>query len=146
MQGADLGGAQMQGASLARAQMQGASLGEAKMQGADLEEAQMQGAYLARAEMQGADLRAARMSDDTNLTAANLRGAAVKAVNETTTARLQPHWDGIIASLETLPEGAPDHWVQSTRKDFDDTAFIDTWRAWAATLDPPVTIAPDWQP
>jgi uncharacterized protein YjbI with pentapeptide repeats len=165
MQGADLGGAQMQGADIRGAHMQGARLSEAQMQGAVLFGAQMQGANLRgaqlqeadiggaqmqaadlfEAQMQGVDLGRANMSEDTNTTGAILRGASVLFVDEEIIALLRPHWDDIIGFLETLPEGAPDHWVQIPRGGLDLAAMHTAWRAWAAALDPPVTIAPDYR-
>ncbi|MFW5642059.1 MAG: pentapeptide repeat-containing protein [Roseicyclus sp.] len=144
LRGALFAGAQMQGAVLFGAQMQGADLGEAQMQGALLFRAQMQEASLFRAQMQGANLGEAQMSEDTDTTDATIRGASVVFVDEMTIAHLRPHWDDIIAVLETLPEGAPGHWAQMSRPDYDRKAFLETWRAWAASLDPPVAIAPDW--
>jgi hypothetical protein len=67
-------------------------------------------------------------------------------VDDTTIAQLRPHWDDLIAALETLPEGAPGHWVEASRSDFDYPTYVAQWRAWAASLDPPVTIAPDYRP
>jgi hypothetical protein len=146
MQGTDLSEAQMPGAVLWEAQMQGADLWKAQMQGAFLWEAQMQGADLSEAQMQGALLFGARMSEDTNTTDATLRGAALVFVDGTTIARLQPHWDDIIAALETLPEGAPRHWVQADPGGHNYGAFVARWRAFAAGFDPPVTIALDYHP
>ncbi len=175
MQGANLSEAQMQGADLSSAQLQRAELWEAQLQEADLRRAQMQGAdlrgawmegaslfeadlqcvYLSNAQMQEADLRGARMeganlfeiemSEDTRTTGATLRGATLVFTDDVTTGQLRPHWDDFIAFLETLPEGAPDHWVQVAPGDLDFRTFIAQWRAWAATLDPPVTIAPDYR-
>jgi uncharacterized protein YjbI with pentapeptide repeats len=144
MQEAKVFWAQMQGADLLGAQMQGAILFGAQMQGARLFTAQIQGAVLHGAQMQGADLREAQMSKDTNIWGAILRGASLVFVDETTIARVRPHWDDVIAFLETLPEGAPDHWVRVAREDFDFDAYLIQWRAFAATLDPPVTIQPEY--
>jgi hypothetical protein len=75
-----------------------------------------------------------------------MRGAALRNVDETTLARLQPHWDEIIYFAETLPDGAPAHWVQIAPTEFEIDIFRTQWRAWASTLDPPVTIAYDYRP
>ncbi|WP_341862464.1 pentapeptide repeat-containing protein [Gymnodinialimonas sp. 57CJ19] len=144
MQGANLFGAEMQGADLREAKMQGADLREAKMQEAYLFGAEMQGANLFGAEMQGANLFGAEMDSSTDLTGASLWGVAVRSVDDTTLAQLRPHWDAIINFAETLPEDAPAHWVQTD--DFDYNTFLTQWRAFAASLDPPVTIAHDYTP
>ncbi|OAN69467.1 hypothetical protein A8B78_21585 [Jannaschia sp. EhC01] len=127
MRGATLRDAQMQGANLLGAQMQGANLREAQMQGVDLYWAQLQGADLREAQMQGADLYGVQMTEDTALTGAVLRGAAVRAVDPATLAHLQAHGD----------------WDQMFYSD-DFSNFLTQWRAFAAALDPPVTIAPDY--
>ncbi|MFW5678276.1 MAG: pentapeptide repeat-containing protein, partial [Rhodosalinus sp.] len=99
LQRAVLGGAQLQGANFRMVQMQGANLNVAMLQGTNLAGAQLQGAslYGARlqraklieAQLQGADLDRAEMDESTDLTGAILRGASIRAVNETTLARLQ---------------------------------------------------------
>jgi uncharacterized protein YjbI with pentapeptide repeats len=149
MQGADLSEAQMQGADLIGVEMQGAILDDAQMQGADLSYAQMQGADLNYAQMQGADLSEAQMSDGTNLKAASLRGAALRSVDDTTLTKLRPFWGDIFAdgTAQTETADRPDHWDDAELADylFDpaNSPFRQAWRAWAATLDPPVTIAGD---
>jgi uncharacterized protein YjbI with pentapeptide repeats len=144
MQGADLAGAQMQGADLRWAQMQGANLGGAQMQGANLFGAQMQGADLFGAQMQGAVLVGAQLSEDTNLTAATLRGAAVRLVDDTTIAQLRPFWtvvfaDGTLRDHVTEADW-PAHWPRE-ELDYEpwneeNSPFHIAWRAWQATLPP----------
>ncbi|MEL6450851.1 MAG: pentapeptide repeat-containing protein [Pseudomonadota bacterium] len=127
---------QMQGADLSGAQMQGANIFEAGMQGADLSGAQMQGADLSGAQMQGADLRGAQFDNATDLTAATLRGAAVKNVDFTDVPQIIPFLDDIFGDATTsLPEGEyrEPYW---TGKELDLDEFDDAWRAWQKTLPP----------
>ena len=139
MQGADLWGAKMQGANLWGAKMQGADLRGAEMQGADLRGAKMQRADLTRAKMQGADLWGAKMDENTDLTAATLRGAAVRSMDGTTIAQLRPFWAAIFADGSVqLPEDEerPAQWEEQELGSGD---FRTRWRAWQDSL-------PDFDP
>jgi uncharacterized protein YjbI with pentapeptide repeats len=149
MQGADLRGALMQGAHLGFARMQGAHLGSAQMQGADLRGARMQGAILVGAQMQGAHLGSAQMSDDTELTVATLRGAAVRWVDDITIAHLAAFWDVIFADGSLRPDDPdrPSHWATEELDyepwDVENSPFHQAWRAWAAEHHPDVPLAID---
>ncbi|MDU9003595.1 pentapeptide repeat-containing protein [Sedimentitalea todarodis] len=134
MQGADLWRAQMQGADLREAQMQGADLREAQMQGADLREAQMQGADLREAQMQGANLWRAQMDGTTNLSAATLRGAALRLVDCSDIIITQDQIDSIFGDQTViLHKGLirPD-WPEID--EFDWAGFESQWRAWQAEI------------
>ena len=139
MQGAVLRWAEMQGAVLRWAEMQGADLSGAEMQGAVLSGAEMQGAVLRWAEMQGAVLRWAEFDSDTNLTAATLRGAAVRLVDFTDIAQINTYVPDIFGDATvTLPggfgpkdKGWPDHW---SRKELNVHEFDKQWRDWQAGL------------
>ncbi len=133
LQGAHLSWAQVQEANLSKAQMQGAQFREAQMQGADLTDAKMQGAKFSRAQMQGADLREAQMDDRTDLRGANLRGAALSYVNDTTIAKLQPFWQDIFADGTILPgdPNRPAHWV-ADELEWED--FEKAWREWQHSI------------
>jgi uncharacterized protein YjbI with pentapeptide repeats len=144
MQEADLSNTQMQGALLDGSNLKGAYLRAAQLQGGSLRGTEFQGANLFEAQFLGADLSYVKISHDTNLELASLRGAFAGFIDDGTLTRLRPHWDEMLVVLETLPEDAPVHWQEIARTDFDPDAFTENWRAWAATLDPPVTIAPDW--
>ena len=136
LQGAVLRGAQLQGADLGGAQLQGANLWHAQLQRANLGGAQLQGADLGDAQLQGADLWDARFDAETFLTAATLRGAAVRNVDFTTVPQIAQHLEDIFGDASvTLPEGveAPGHWPQS-QLGFPE--FDTQWRAWQATLPP----------
>jgi uncharacterized protein YjbI with pentapeptide repeats len=142
MQGAWLRNAQLQGARFARARMQEAWLGGAEMQEVRLGDARMQGAKCGGALMQGASLDGARMSEDTDLSAASLRGAAVRGVDARTTAQLQPFWSVIFADgtlREHLEdENWPGHWrpkkLSHWAWDPTSSPFHIAWREWLATL------------
>lgn len=129
LQGANFSHTQMQTANLFRAGMQGTILFRAEMQAANLSEALMQGTSLRFAQLQGANLVGAQMSEGT-LASANLRGAAIGRVDDTTLSSLQSHrnWTEVFHNDSSL----------------EYTDFITSWRAFAADLDPPVTIAPDY--
>ncbi|MEM1273459.1 MAG: pentapeptide repeat-containing protein [Pseudomonadota bacterium] len=131
MQGATLAGAEMQGATLVGAQMQGANLGNARMQGANLGHARMQGADLLGAEMQGADLAWARMSEDTDLSAATLRGAALRSVDDITLAQVQPYLQDMFTEGEGL---VGDDYLRAWRA-FQD-GLEDFPKEWKVQIDP----------
>ncbi|SFN34594.1 Pentapeptide repeat-containing protein [Roseovarius lutimaris] len=156
LQGADLWGAQLQGADLWDAQLQGATLGGAELQGADLWDAQLQGAVLRAAtlqgatlggaELQGADLGFATFDGDTNLTAATLRGAAVRFVDFTEIAKIEPHLEGMFGDGTVILPGGhgpkheswPKHWpkFELGYKQFDKE-----WKKWLA--DPEGYVPPE---
>ncbi|APZ54231.1 pentapeptide repeat-containing protein [Salipiger abyssi] len=115
---------------LASRDLRNANLFDAQMQGADLSWAQMQGAYLGAAQMQGAILSEAKMDDRTNLSAATLRGAALRSVDDTTIAKLQPFWQEIFADgTVQLPEGErrPRHWKD---EELNWSDFETAWHKW----------------
>ncbi len=145
LQGIQLAHGQLQGAYLVRAQLQGATLIGAQLQGATFIGAQLQGADLYEAQLQGAELVGANLSEDTVLDAAILQGTAFRLLEAATLKQLRAFWDDIIMFADTVPDDSPDHWVHVADDDFDYDTFITQWRAWAATLDPPVTIAPDYR-
>ena len=138
-----LQGAKLQGAKLWRAQLQGAKLWRARLQEADLE----------NANLQGADLRGVKMSEGTILEGANLKGAAVRYVNDTTLKKLRPFWHDISANGSAIfADGSvreafdalgtkkdwPAHWPTGT---LDDEDFDNEWRKWRA--DPKNYIPPE---
>ncbi|MGI3184348.1 pentapeptide repeat-containing protein [Nioella aestuarii] len=99
------------------------------------------GADLTCAEMQGADFRGAKMSECTYLTAATLRGADVRYVNETTIAQLRDHWGDIFADGKVqVPERArPEHWADD---ELSWSYFRSRWHAWQETL---LDFDPSWR-
>ena len=143
LQQANLEGINARGANFHGAQLQGSFLEAAQLQGASFIAADLQRAYLSFADLQGADFRVATLDGNTNLTEANLRGAAIAFVKSTTLEIFRPNWDDIIVFSSTLPDRVPMHWVRTNKFAEDDV--ISQWRAWAASLDPPVTIAPDYR-
>ncbi|MCU0912132.1 MAG: pentapeptide repeat-containing protein [Rhodobacteraceae bacterium] len=135
MEGADLWEARMEGADLWEARMEGADLREARMDGVNLWEARMEGADLWKARMEGADLWGARMEGAKSLTAAVLRGAAVRDVSLLDV----PIGKEQIAEMfgdasVTLPERLtkPDHWPDwKLPTDLEDpNNFHTQWRLW----------------
>jgi uncharacterized protein YjbI with pentapeptide repeats len=141
MQGADLTVAQMQGANLWATQMQGVNLTVAQMQGAVLWGAQMQGAVLWGAQMQGSILRDAQFDAATDMMAADLTKAAVKAVDFKKIPQTAEHLAGLFGDATTqLPDGidAPDHWPKFNLN-WDE--FETEWKKWKA--DPDTYVPPD---
>lgn len=135
----DLRQANLQGFDLATLNFANARFDGAEMQGANLEGAEMQGAYLRGAKMQGADLWGAKMDENTDLTAATLRGAAVRSMDGTTIAQLRPFWAAIFADGSVqLPEDEerPAQWEEQELGSGD---FRTRWRAWQDSL-------PDFDP
>ena len=153
LNGANLRDAQLQGADLRDAQLQGANLGFAQLQGTNLWDAQLQGANLGGAQLQGAKLggaklQGAKFDGDISLTAATLRGAAVRDVNFTEIAQIRPHLEGMFGDGSvTLPGGHgpeleswPKHWPRFA---LDDEQFDEEWRKW---LDDPEGYVPPEPP
>lgn len=145
MQGALLSEAEMQGANLFGAEFQGTELVGALLQGADLSCAELQGTNLLVAQLQGAKLNSITLSIETNLNGTSLHGAATMLVHGTTLEKLKPCWPDIIGIFSPLPEGAPDHWIEDAEIAPYSEKLDSIWRTWAATLTPPVTIAPDYR-
>ncbi len=139
LQGAHLSGAQLQGADLGFAELQGADLSRAQLQGAYLIEAQLQGAHLFRAQLQGAYLFRAEFDAATSLSAATLRGAALKDVDFSTVPHSKDQIRDMFGDASiTLPNGVtpehddwPPHWA---REEFDFEDFFTRWRAFQSTL------------
>ncbi|MEM7723897.1 MAG: pentapeptide repeat-containing protein [Pseudomonadota bacterium] len=174
LEGADLSFVQLQGTLLRETHLQGANLSRARLQGADLQETDMQGANLSAAQLQGALLDEVQFSDETILGGIELSGAAIRVVDDVTLSVLRPFWGQVFGdgSLQdafvTVTEGDasstnwPTHWSSHyldarTYEDEDcenrnwyrcnplSSPFENRWSTWAATLDPPVTIAPDYR-
>ncbi|MEI4231750.1 pentapeptide repeat-containing protein [Roseovarius sp. D22-M7] len=145
LQGANFAAARLQGVRLLEARLQGAKLWAARLQGANLRAARLQGAGLAEARLQGAFLGEARFDAHTSLTAAPLRGAAVRDVDFTTIPQIADHLQGIFGDASvTLPDGHgpgheswPAHWPSVKLNPRD---FVTQWQAWLKDLeteDPP---------
>jgi len=129
LQGADLFEAQLQGADLRRAQLQGANLFEAQLQGARLSAAQLQGADLIEAQLQGADLSGAQFDAGTDLSAATLRGAALRSVDFTDVPQIAAHLEWLFGdSTMILPEGV----ARPARFDVEYESWRDFTTAWRA--------------
>ncbi|WP_238364576.1 pentapeptide repeat-containing protein [Mesobacterium pallidum] len=152
----DLRRCNLQGYDLSKLNLQGAYLGGAEMQGADLGRAEMQGAVLRVAEMQGADLGRAEIDSATDLSAATLRGAALRSVDCTSVPQISAHVPDMFGDASvTLPDdGGPDstdwppHWPKI---DLDGWVEIDgervfrfthEWRKWQRSLETGKTYVP----
>ena len=131
LQGAVFGYAWLQGANLMSACLQGADLGKARLQGTNLRWARLQGADLIEAQLQGAFLAYARLDEDTDLRAATLTGAAVRALDFTDIPQIATHLEGMFGDASvTLPAGhdnRPDHWPRNVLEGKD---FNEQWRRW----------------
>lgn len=143
LEGADLGSTQLQGSDLWGAHLQAAVLGNAHLQGACLWEARLEGTILTNANLQGADLWEAVFDDETDLLGSDLSGASIRSARPRVMRLLRSRWSEIICSCGQLAGNAPPHWIR-TEEECSYGDFLQTWRAWAATLDPPVIIAPDY--
>ncbi|NYS23997.1 pentapeptide repeat-containing protein [Rhodobacteraceae bacterium 2376] len=133
MEGAGLEWARMEGAVLLLARMEGALLGMARMEGADLSGARMEGADLKRARMEGAVLWGARMDSSTSLSAATLRGAALRWVDYSSVPLSEEQVRSCFGDASVIrPEGIakPDHWPDWELPDFEDHDFDTEWRNW----------------
>jgi uncharacterized protein YjbI with pentapeptide repeats len=150
MQGARLYQINAQGAYLRHAQLQGARLHRAQMQCADLSLASLQAASLRSARFQGAQIDQIEISEDTQLFEVSLNGASFQRLDEATLLLLKDELPNLFTtgftagSHRKLPTGIerPAHWPS---KMLLLNEFRKEWRAWAATLTPPVTIAPDYR-
>ncbi|MEM8693671.1 MAG: pentapeptide repeat-containing protein, partial [Pseudomonadota bacterium] len=113
----------------------------AQLQGANLAGAQLQGANLAGAQLQGADLAGAQFDSATNLSAATLRGAALRLVDFRDVPQIEAHIEDVFGDASVkLPNGVqpsdpewPAHW---SKEELDWQQFDKAWRTWQATLPP----------
>ena len=86
--------------------MQEADLTGLQLEGADLSGAQLQGAKLFGAQLQGARLSGAQFDAGTDLSAATLRGAALRFVDFTDVPQIADHLEEVFGdSTVTLPDG-----------------------------------------
>ena len=101
----------------------------AHLEGAQLTEAKLEGAVFARAHLDGAWLLGAYFDQTTSLTAASLRGGAVKDVDLSTLDLTQDQINSLFGDDTTiLPSNVtPPAWHQDSYKDPND--FIKAWRA-----------------
>ena len=102
------------------------------MQGANLRGAQMQGAFLYGAQMQGTDLGEAQMDEETSLTAAPLRGAAVREVDFNTVPFSQEQVDAMFGddSVKLPPTLTRPDWPTERLED----DFESEWRVWQVKI------------
>ncbi len=155
LQGCNLKELNYSGATLSLANLHGANFTNSLFDGAGLDfshfwfsnllGASFLDADLGGAEFNGANLSFAKFSDETEIDETVFHWAAASYLGSVSLFILQEHWDVIFADgNSTCPKPLrPNHWV-TEELEFDD--FQAAWRAWAATLDPPVTIAPDYRP
>ncbi|MCW1932999.1 pentapeptide repeat-containing protein [Pararhodobacter zhoushanensis] len=149
MEGAVLSAARMEGADLSGARMEGADLSGARMEGADLIEARMEGADLSGARMEGAVLIEARMDSDTSLSAATLRGAALRDVDCSSVPISQEQVNASFGDESVLlPKGrqSPAHWLKWVPPylsfvppylsfDESEVSFLSEWKRWQENPD-----------
>ena len=130
LQRADLFSTQLQGANLSGAQLQGAELFRAQLQGAYLSGARLRGAYLSGAQLQGAYLGGTQLDPAKDLSAATLRGAALRSVVYSQFTLSQDQVNSLFGDTTvTLPPDIdPPEWFSQSYDDWD--AFKAAWRAW----------------
>ena len=133
LRGANIGGTDMRGATLFGAQMHDAILYGAQMQGADMRGAQLQGASLITAQLQGANLAEVQMDASTDLTSADFKGAALRAVDVGTAEKVAPLAYSFFAdaTVQIRDEAKPDHWSSEKLLPW---VFEDNWRAWQRSI------------
>ncbi|MEX3016372.1 pentapeptide repeat-containing protein [Gymnodinialimonas hymeniacidonis] len=144
-QGARMFGARFLGQDFIDAEFQGARLHESDLRYANLSNSQFQDTQLFGVRLHGAQLTRISLSQGTRIADAELQGAAISEISEAEIEWIDDHWNDVIVFNEVLAERAPDHWIVMEGR-FTNEDFITQWRDWAATLDPPVTIAPDYRP
>jgi len=162
---ANLSGAELQGAYFIQAQLQETNLSNAHLQGANLLLTQLQGANLWYAELQGTNLLGAhlqranlghiKLDQQTDLTAANLKEAAVSFVDFTSMPQFTWHLEAMFGDASvTLPGGHgpeheswPKHWPKfELGYEYDAVSgiinrFDEEWRKWQA--DPEGYVPPE---
>lgn len=149
MVGINLNGANFRGAVLTAASLKNARINDAIFESADLGNAtfrcaqlrnvRFQDAYLVGTSFEGAILERLTFCADTHLDGASFRGAAMRFENPPDA--IFEHWPTVFYSSSKIPDGAPLHWIE---QDLREDEFRTTWRAFAASLNPPVTIQPDY--
>jgi hypothetical protein len=130
LQMAQLADMDFKNALFGESRMQGAKLTEAQMQGANFFMAQMQGTNFGEAQIQGAELYGAQMNEETSVSAADLRGAALKEVDFRNVKLLQKQVDEMFGDNSVELRAAlnrPDHWP---KEDFDIGDFRTQLSAW----------------
>ncbi len=134
LQGFNLQALNFENANLSGARLQGAILVEARLQGAILFGARLQGAYLHEARLQGAILVEAQFDGETNLTAATLRGAAVRSVDFTKIPEIADHIDPLFGDATvTFPDGvSPPDRFNIEYETWDD--FETAWRGFQRSI------------
>ncbi len=145
LQGFDLEKQNLRGADFFNSTLHGANLIAAKLQAADLFSTDLRGADLEDAQIQGAAIIKTRLSEHTDLNGVDLRGAAVWAADHKSLSMLAAHSKGALLFKRKRPTDWLGDWVEIDAN-FSYNDLVTQWRAWAATLDPPVTIAPDYRP
>lgn len=133
---------QLEGAQLTGAILTTTHLWNTNFRGASLWKTRFNDTNLATSILDGTLLRNTAFSGECHLDGASLRGAGAYELTSKTLSGLKMHWSVIFYAEANLPAGHPPHWIA---EDLDYDTFTTQWRAWAATLDPPVTIAPDYR-
>ena len=153
MTGAVLIQAKLQSALLKDVDLKKASLKHADLRGTTLHEVQLQGTDLNKARLQGAFLSNTKFSSDTNTFQTVFSGSAMQHLDNPNVMPPMCFWDSIFADGTVLKgnENRSEHWhedyLEAGKSNYvvPSSEFADRWRAWAATLTPPVTIAPDYR-
>ncbi len=144
--GADVIGCDARGADFAQCDLSAASLYATDFSCARLIGANLALTKLAGADFTGADLRHIKTGPAAAPKNGNFTGAAIMGFEALQI--LRGRWNDVMAAGFSSQQAAfpgeefPKHWVLD---EFYTDDFHDQWRTWAATLDPPVTIAPDYR-
>jgi uncharacterized protein YjbI with pentapeptide repeats len=132
MQGANLFRARLAGAHLAGAHLNDALLSMSRLEGATLTGARLEGANLSGARMDRTNLTWARVNSATILTAAGLRGSAVKLVDFSETPISSDQLASLFGDGSTiLAQGMirPSNWPSARLRWVD---FIEEWGRWSS--------------
>ena len=149
LEGAELDEAHLDCAWLVQAHLEGAWLGKAHLEGAELDEAHLERAWLigahleeavlnaahlqraklARAHLEGAWLVDASFDSKWSLTAATLRGAAVKFVDLSVLSLTQDQVNSLFGDDTTIlpSDVTPPAWCRNSYADYED--FVEAWNA-----------------
>ncbi|MEJ6392351.1 pentapeptide repeat-containing protein [Gymnodinialimonas sp. 2305UL16-5] len=133
--------ADMRATVLRNTDLSQAQITKTDLSGAWLGHTNLQSTALRHAVLNGALCTKCQTNDSTDFSYASLRGAALYEVSDALLDLTRDQWDQFFYAAETLPEDAPDHWIEA-KLNYDD--FVAAWRAWAAEHHPDITIAPDY--
>jgi uncharacterized protein YjbI with pentapeptide repeats len=137
----------MDGSNLSFTSFEEAWLSETRLNAAEFWRTNLKARALVHVQMRGAILNQVTFPKDAVVLGPDVSGACMQSLSESDCEFLQPLFNSLFADITTVQRVPiairPAHWPTEEYAFQDE--LTDQWRAWAATLTPPVTIAPDYR-